>query len=423
MIGRVFRRTTDWREQASAFVDGELPARGQAAFRRRLDASAEIREYVRDLQDAKAALGRMPDLTPRRSYTLSPALAATTRRSAAPQAFGAVGRGIAALRMASMVSSVAVAALVAVIVVDMTQDGSISQQGLSQATVAAAPAAALDQSAPVAESVEATSVAALPAREEAEESATQDASVVESQSRADAVPPESEEQATADSGASAAPTAAASAQAAAPPEPEAEAAAEAETAIKDDTESEGPTTAIAASAPAEGELEADAPSQQAAPPAATDGADADDATVSTSNIATAAGLAPEARLGPEATAPPDSDSGQVSTEGRAPTVAPRPRDEATADQSSAPPDTDAAVVEERAAVPAEVTAERGAPSDGAVPETRTAALEPLAGDAAPATQPANAGNDDLIVALEIIFAIVAGVALGLTVWAWSRRRA
>ena len=60
MIGRLFRRTPDWQEEASAFVDGELPAGRRAVFLERLRASPMRRAYVEELRQIKATLVALP---------------------------------------------------------------------------------------------------------------------------------------------------------------------------------------------------------------------------------------------------------------------------------------------------------------------------------------------------------------------------
>ena len=93
MIGRLFRRTPDWQEEASAFVDGELPAVRRAVFLKRLRASPMRRAYVEELRQIKATLVALPQPAPSRRYTLTPLQAVRARHGPAALSGGAEGRG------------------------------------------------------------------------------------------------------------------------------------------------------------------------------------------------------------------------------------------------------------------------------------------------------------------------------------------
>ena len=134
VIRRLFRRGPDWYDEASAFVDGELAPEQEVAFTQAIAGSAQLQHYVAELQATKAALASLPELEVPRPFTISVAQAqgspTMTRRQtverSAPRGAGLL-EGTLLMRGAATFSAVAIAALAAVVVVDVTQNDGDSQ--------------------------------------------------------------------------------------------------------------------------------------------------------------------------------------------------------------------------------------------------------------------------------------------------------
>ena len=138
MIRRLFHRRNRWMDDASAYVDGELSAARRDAFRHELVISPELRQEVEDLRATKAVLASLPAAEPRRTYTLTPAQAG---RRARPRPRGGA---LAGMRTAAAVSTIAIAALAAVVTVDLTSDEMprLAANGESPTAALTAPQAA-----------------------------------------------------------------------------------------------------------------------------------------------------------------------------------------------------------------------------------------------------------------------------------------
>ena len=139
MIWRWIRRGTQTQEAASAYLDGELSPRRADAFRRKLHASPDLQTYVEELRESRRLLRELPEAVPARSFTLSAAQAARLRdprlaRRALPAARTQTG-----LRAAVAFSTVAAAALLAVVAVDLTEGGSMPAAGIVEQSLAALP--------------------------------------------------------------------------------------------------------------------------------------------------------------------------------------------------------------------------------------------------------------------------------------------
>ena len=118
MNRRLFHRRNRWMDDASAYADGELSAARRDAFRHELILSPELRQEVEDLRATKAVLASLPAAEPRRTYTLTSSQAGRRARPR-PRAGGAA---LAGMRTAAAVSTIAIAALAAVVTVDFTAD-------------------------------------------------------------------------------------------------------------------------------------------------------------------------------------------------------------------------------------------------------------------------------------------------------------
>ena len=141
MIWRWIRRGAHTREAASAFLDGELSPRRADAFRRNLRASPDLQAYVEELQETKHLLREMPEALPSRSFALSAAQAARLRDPRLARGAAPVPRAQTGLRAAVAFSTVAAAALLAVVTVDLTSDNSTPVVTAVEQAVTAIPQA------------------------------------------------------------------------------------------------------------------------------------------------------------------------------------------------------------------------------------------------------------------------------------------
>ena len=152
-------RGPNWFDEASAYVDGELSSEQVVAIERELQRSPSLRAYVGDLRAVQVTMQAMPEPVPRRSYTLSAADAERLRpgyRHGGGRDLGA-GRtggifasfagGLSTIRLAATFSTVATAALVAVVLVDLTVDEGLPSQSDSRFSPTAARTEAFGQAA------------------------------------------------------------------------------------------------------------------------------------------------------------------------------------------------------------------------------------------------------------------------------------
>ena len=111
-IGTLIGRR-DWREDVSAYMDGELSERERRRIEARLAESAEMREYLADLEDVRSAL-RVFEPTQRAApFQLTPEMLESPRRAALQPA---IARGT--LRLSMSTAAVGVATFAAVMVFD-----------------------------------------------------------------------------------------------------------------------------------------------------------------------------------------------------------------------------------------------------------------------------------------------------------------
>ncbi len=202
MIRRWFRRSPNVFDDASAFVDGELAPDRHAAFESALAGSHDLQRQVDELRATKQVLASLAEVEVARSFTISVAQAASDvapsmrRRELAAQGpggwFGGVFGGAALVRSAAAVSVFASAALVAVIAIDVADDGggpvgpqlSVAsapqvEDAASAAQAQAAPTALGSRSseAPVAEAEQAAADVERPADEAVTEAVEAQAAV------------------------------------------------------------------------------------------------------------------------------------------------------------------------------------------------------------------------------------------------------
>lgn len=494
MIRRVmpWRRGPDWFDEASAYVDGELSSEQVVAIERELQRSTSLRAYVEDLRAVQATLQALPEPVPRRSYILSAADAERLRpgfgrRGGAAQGagrsggiFASLAGGWTTMRVAATFSTVATAALVAVVLVDLTVDDGLPSQLDSRFAPTAATTEAFDQAAGTdrvdaeASAAEST-VAAAPV-------ASADA---DAQSRSAPTVSEEVEQASAQSEPSAPIAAAQPSDDRGSPVPESADEASPEMAVEDDG---SPALAAAAPPPPASDdsaeiltpvppgtaaLEEDAVPADQEGDLPTSGADATTPTV----VGTGGGLADEtasddpdadtAEPSPPADSSPPSETTPADGEAAAiaePEASVDPLPVSGQDDAATAPaapddgqdDASAAETAERESPLATPAPAPSKPPDGAAPAERpTAELPagqaqplPAADEAAPVSEDAAAApsrvaddsagesaadeidsavdgliNDDdsgLLLALEIVFAVAAG--LGLVAALWFRRR-
>jgi hypothetical protein len=111
------------RNNLSAYIDGQLAARDLTALEAHLEACEACRLELRQLRATIVALGAMPQAEPRRSFRLTPAMAATPRPAPRPEPRPALANGvrIAAVGLA--------AALAIVVVVDAGDSGGGGDDG------------------------------------------------------------------------------------------------------------------------------------------------------------------------------------------------------------------------------------------------------------------------------------------------------
>jgi len=450
VIRRFFRRRPSWYEDASAYLDGELRGPARTAFERELARSAPLRDYLADLRAAKRAVAALPPVQLPRSFTISTAQARGAsrtprleRRAAAPARGGGWFEGAALVRSVAAFSVVAVAALAAVITVDVAGDNG---QGPRQSEAEQAPAdedlatTALAQTS--ADTAEQTSTVAASQAARFQDDSASDAEQAmeqaESVTALAALAPEESapespaaEAATApESGVDVADDQAGADQETPLPEPDGTGAISAgspPSAVETDTTDESVTdTDIAIAAPADadaGDAEATGPTQE---PQDEPGVATDDSAVAaapevppseepapeTSQVpseperATAGGLADES----------DAGAGEADEES-APTggaTASAPSDQSAADSADA---TERAELQTEQAVLVD---------DGADDTTAqsVAAAAPETPDVAPAAAllDADDGDDMLLIALEVAFGVLVGLSLA-TLFVVLRRRA
>ena len=126
---RWFRRRFDVLDDASAFVDGELASDRRAGFEIALAASTDLQEQVDELRATKQLLASMAEVEVPRSFTISVAQAAADvppamrRREAMVQGPSGWFGGAALARNAAAFSVFASVALVAVVAIDVADDG------------------------------------------------------------------------------------------------------------------------------------------------------------------------------------------------------------------------------------------------------------------------------------------------------------
>ncbi len=134
MIRRLSRRAPNWYDEASAFVDGELAPDREAAFSRQLASSAQLRYYVDELHGTKAALAALPEVEVPRPFTISveqaqpsPTMTRLPIVKRTGPRMGGLLEGTLLMRGAATFSAIAIAALAAVVVVDVTEDNGDSR--------------------------------------------------------------------------------------------------------------------------------------------------------------------------------------------------------------------------------------------------------------------------------------------------------
>lgn len=444
MIRRLFRRRPSWYEEAAAYLDGELRGPARAEFEDALTRSADLRAYLEDLRATKQAIAALPPVQVPRSFTISVAQARAAtraprleRRPTATAGGGGWFAGAALVRSVAAFSVVAVAALAAVITVDIAGDnGQGPRQGEAEAVVAAEQrtASALrqesaEQTAPEAAAAQTARAQIAPAGAEVEQALDQTAQ----SAPAPAAPAPAEE-----------PTAAEA------PAPAQEDAADVQSEAAEETpppEADG-TEAISASAPTEAGDVAAAGSDTA------DDSQAENATLAEDGDVTEAQADPagdaestaDAAVAQAAPAPDDADVTEEATPAESPTPSVAPEEPATEDLPATggglahEPDFDAEAAEEPgddADITAEVeqaefateqaTLGEDAADQAAEAATETApAAAPAEPDAVPSPTAILADSDDgadvLLIALEIALGALVGLSL-VTLFVVIRRRA
>ncbi|MBI2767232.1 MAG: hypothetical protein HYX53_15150 [Chloroflexi bacterium] len=138
-------RKRDPREDASAYIDGQLGAAECARFEAGMAKDAALARYVQELRGTRQAIAALPDAPAPRSFRLTQAMLQGQRVPSA----AAAPRPLFALRVAQVAAAVGIVGLAIAVVADMT--------GGSSTTTSNTLTAAQDSaSSPVRESAKAT---------------------------------------------------------------------------------------------------------------------------------------------------------------------------------------------------------------------------------------------------------------------------